>query len=50
MLNVDLIIFRIYIIETKLDFVSFNDLNLQRWRKFVGERDFPIQNSDTDQV
>ena len=35
----------IYIIETKLDFVSFNDKNLQRRRKFVGERDFPIQNS-----
>ena len=40
----------IYIIETKLDFVSFNDKNLQRRRKFVGERDFPIQNSYTSQV
>ena len=37
-----LIIFRTFIIETKLDFVSFNDKNLQRRRKFVTERDFPI--------
>ena len=29
-----LIIFRIYVIETKLDFVSFDDKNLQRRRKF----------------
>ena len=34
-----LIIFRIYIIKTKLNFVSFDDKNLQRRRKFVGERD-----------
>ena len=34
-----LIIFMIYIIKTKLDFVSFDDKNLQRRRKFVGERD-----------
>ena len=40
----------VYIIETKLDFVSFNDKNLQRWRKFIGERDFPIQNSYAGQV
>ena len=39
-----LIIFRIYDIEVKLDSVSYNrDKNLQRRRKFVGERDFPIQ-------
>ena len=36
--------------QTKLDFVSFHDKNLQRRRKFVGERDFPIQNSYTGQV
>ena len=46
-----LIIFRIYVIEIKLDSVSYNrDKNLQRRRKFVGERDFPIQNSYTGQV
>ena len=33
-----------------MDFVSFNDKNLQRQRKLVGERDLPIQNSYTDQV
>ena len=33
--------FGIYFIENKLDFVSFDDKNLQRRRKFVGERDFP---------
>ena len=32
--------FGIYLIENKLDFVSFDDKNLQRRRKFVGERDF----------
>ena len=37
-----LIIFRIFIIETKLDFVSFYDKYLQRQQKFVAERDFPI--------
>ena len=31
----------VYFIENKLDFVSFDDKNLQRRRKFVGERDFP---------
>ena len=46
-----LIIFRIYVIEIKLDSVSYNrDKNLQRRRKFVGELDFPIQNSYTGQV
>ena len=40
-----LIIFRIYVIETKLDFVSFDDKNLQRRREFVSESEFPIQNS-----
>ena len=45
-----LINFRIHVIQTKLDFVSFDDKNLQRRREFVGERDFPIQNSYTDQV
>ena len=45
-----LIILRIFIIETKLDFVSFNDKHLQRRRKFVAERDFPILNSYTGQV
>ena len=46
----ELIIFKIYIIETKLDFVPFNDKNLPRRRKYVGERDFPIENSFTGQV
>ena len=50
MFNVVLIIFKIYIIEAKLGFSSFNDKNLQRRQKFVGERDFPIQNSYADQV
>ena len=45
-----LMIFRIFIIETKLDFVSFNDKHLQRRRKFVAERDFQILNSNTGQV
>ena len=45
-----LIIFKTYIIETKQDFVFFNDKNLQRQGKFVGERDFPIQNSYTGRV
>ena len=49
MFNVVSIIFKIYIIETKLDFVSFNDnlkiLKILKTQKFVGERDFPIQNS-----
>ena len=36
--------FRVYVIETKLDFVSFDDKNLQRRRK-IGERDFPRQTS-----
>ena len=45
-----LIIFRVFITETKLDFVSFNDKHLQRRRKFVAERDFPILNPDTGQV
>ena len=40
----------LYIIETKLDFVSVNDKNLQRWPKFIGERDFPIQISYAGQV
>ena len=40
-----LIIFRIYFIDTKLDFVSFDVKNLQRRCTFAGERDFPIQNS-----
>ena len=39
-----------YVIETKLDFVSFDDKNLQRRREFVGESDFPIQNSYTGEV
>ena len=37
--------FRVYVIETKLDFVSLDDKNLQRRRKIVGERDFPRQTS-----
>ena len=40
----------IYVIETKLNFASFNNKNLQRQRKIVGECDFSIQNSYTDQV
>ena len=42
-----LIIFRICVIETKLDIVSVDDKNLQRRRKVVGQRDLPIQNSYT---
>ena len=39
-----LIISRIYVIEIKLDSVSYNrDKNLQRRRKLVGERDFPYK-------
>ena len=45
-----LIIFRIYVIETKLEFVSIDNKNLQRRRKFVGKGDFPIQNSYSGQV
>ena len=45
-----LIIFRIYVIETKLGFVSFDNKNLQRRRKLVGKRDFPVQNSNTGLV
>ena len=45
-----LVILRTYVIENKLDFVSFDDKNLQRRRKFVGERAFPIENSHTDKV
>ena len=43
---------QIYVIETKLNnyFVTFNSKNLQRQRKIVGECDFAIQNSYTDQV
>ena len=36
--------------ETKLDFVSFDDKNLQIRLEFVGECVFPIQNSYTGQV
>ena len=36
-----LIIFRIYAIENRLDFVFLDDKSLQRRHKFVGERDFP---------
>ena len=45
------IVFTIYtwIIETKLDFISFDDKNLQR-RKFAGECGFPIHSSYTEQV
>ena len=39
--------FRIYVIETKVGFVSFDNENLQRRRKLVCERDFPVQNSYT---
>ena len=41
---------QIYVTETKLNFASFNNKNLQRQQKIVGECDFPIQNSYTDQV
>ena len=41
---------QIYVIETKLNFASFNNKNLQRQQKIVGECDFPVQNSYTDQV
>ena len=41
---------QIYVIETKLNFASFNNKNLQRQQKIVGECDFPIQNSYTDQL
>ena len=33
-----------------MNFASFNNKNLQRQQKIVGECDFPIQNSYTDQV
>ena len=36
--------FRIYVIETKLDFVSFDDKDLQSRRKLGSERDFLILN------
>ena len=45
-----LIIFRIYFIETKLNFVFFDNKNVQGCQKIVGERDFHIQSSYTDQV
>ena len=38
-----LIINRIFIIEIKLDFASFNDKHHQRRRKFVAECDFPTK-------
>ena len=38
------------VIETKLDFVSFDNKNLQRQQKFAGQRDFHIQNSYTGQI
>ena len=41
---------QIYVTETKSNFASFNNKNLQRQQKIVGECDFPIQNSYTDQV
>ena len=41
---------QIYVTETKLNFASFNNKNLQRQQKIVGECDFPIQNSYTDEV
>ena len=37
--------FRIYVIEIKLDFVSFDDKDLQSGQKFGSERDFPILNN-----
>ena len=40
-----LIILRLYIINSRLDFVSFDIENLQRQYKFAGEHDFPAQNS-----
>ena len=40
-----LIILRLYIINSRLDFVPFDDKNLQRQCKFAGERDCPVQNS-----
>ena len=45
-----LIIFRIYFIETKLNFVSLDDKNVEGRRKIVGERDFSLQSSYTDQI
>ena len=45
-----LIIFRIYVVETKLDFVSFDIKKLQRRQKFVSDCDFPLQNSYAGQV
>ena len=41
-----LIILRIYVIEKKLDFVSFA-IKLKGRPKFFGRRDFPAQNSYT---
>ena len=46
--NVDY--FRIYFIETKLNFVSFDDKNVQGRRKIVGERDFFLQSSYNNQI
>ena len=45
-----LIIFRIYVVETKLDFVSLDIKKLQRRQKFVSDCDFPLQNSYAVQV
>ena len=39
----------IYVIETKLNFVSFNDKNLQRQRKLLANVTFPYK-IHTDQV
>ena len=45
-----LIILRLYVINSRLDFVSFDNKNLQRQCKFAGEHDFPVQNSLMDRV
>ena len=47
-----LIIFRLYtcIIKCKLGFISFENKTLQRWCKFAGKHDFPIQNSSMGPV
>ena len=39
-----------YVVETKLDFVSFDIKKLQRRQKFVSDCDFPLQNSYAGQV
>ena len=45
-----LIIFRIYIIENQAGFCFFSQKKYSQMQKFVGKRDFRIQNSYSGQV